>query len=61
MSAKAKYCHRCGETLPETEDPFCKLCSASLITLDTGIECAGCQNLTQDTGLYCPHFTSSDA
>ena len=64
MSANPKYCHHCGDTLPETGDPFCKQCGANLITLETGIKCARCQGLIQDTDLYCRHcrhFTSSDA
>ena len=64
MSTKAKFCPHCGETLPEPTDPFCDGCGASLMALETGIECARCQGLIQDTDLYCRHChhsTSSDA
>jgi hypothetical protein len=35
-----------------------------VIVLDSGIPCARCQGIIQDTDLYCmhcQHFTSSDA
>ena len=64
MTTKAKFCPHCGETLPESAGPFCKQCGASLMELDTGINCHRCQGQIQDTDLYCRHcqyFTSSDA
>lgn len=64
MSTKAKFCHHCGETLPESDDPFCKQCGASLMALMAELSCARCQGDIQDTDLYCRHcrhFTSSDA
>jgi len=64
MTAKAKFCPHCGETLSETEGPFCKLCGASLAEMDFGIKCHMCHGIIQDTDLYCrycQHFTSFDA
>jgi len=64
MTTKAKFCHHCGENVPESNDSFCKPCGASLMTLETGIQCHMCQEIIQDTDLYCNHcghFTSFDA
>ena len=64
MTTKAKFCPHGGENLSETAGPFCKQCGASLMELDTGINCHRCQGLIQDTDIYCrhcQHFTSSDA
>ena len=64
MTTNAKFCPHCGEPQPETEASFCEKCGSPVIVLDSGIPCARCQGIIQDTDLYCmhcQHFTSSDA
>jgi RNA polymerase subunit RPABC4/transcription elongation factor Spt4 len=64
MTTDAKYCHHCGETLPEEGGPSCKQCGANLTPPMAGITCHHCRGLILDTDLWCRHcrhFTSSDA
>lgn len=55
MSPNATFCPHCGEDIPESDQPFCKQCGASLIAMVTETECPNCHEPIQDTDIYCRH------
>ena len=55
MSPNATYCPHCGEDVPDSNKSFCSQCGASLMSLAGNVECPNCQELIQDTDIYCKH------